>query len=169
MVALRLDPRSERDPDCRLVARMDKSIRVFQSGTSRYIYLDTKPFSPLKAVAWLCSRAPITVLEPRKTVLRNLLNRGDLTLITDSLRQLFAEERFVTLLRAEGITTMPGPIEARLDAGELPFDDDVLSLAVASAYVRNLIAKAGVERYLSRWHQETLEQLRTAVGISSLT
>jgi ParB family transcriptional regulator, chromosome partitioning protein len=43
--------------------------------------------------------------------------RNRLVFIMEALRKLFAEENFVTLLRAEGLDTLPGNIAARIQAG----------------------------------------------------
>jgi ParB family chromosome partitioning protein len=37
--------------------------------------------------------------------------------VTEALRQLFGDENFATLLRAEGLDTLPGNIAARIQAG----------------------------------------------------
>jgi ParB family chromosome partitioning protein len=42
---------------------------------------------------------------------------GRLVFVTEALRKLFADENFVTLLRAEGLGTLPGNLCARLDDG----------------------------------------------------
>jgi ParB family chromosome partitioning protein len=36
---------------------------------------------------------------------------------TEALRKLFGDENFVTLLRAEGLDTLPGNIAERIQAG----------------------------------------------------
>ena len=43
--------------------------------------------------------------------------RNRLVFVTEALRKLFADENFVTLLRAEGLDTLPGNIAARIQAG----------------------------------------------------
>jgi ParB family chromosome partitioning protein len=43
--------------------------------------------------------------------------RNRLVFVTEALRKLFADENFVTLLRVEGIDTLPGTIAARIQAG----------------------------------------------------
>jgi ParB family transcriptional regulator, chromosome partitioning protein len=43
--------------------------------------------------------------------------RNRLVFVTEALRKLFADENFVTLLRAEGLDTLPGTIAARIQVG----------------------------------------------------
>ena len=43
--------------------------------------------------------------------------RNRLVFVTEALRKLFADENFVTLLRVEGIDTLPGTIAARMQVG----------------------------------------------------
>ena len=43
--------------------------------------------------------------------------QGHLVFVTEALRKLFADENFVTLLRAEGLGTLPGNLSARLGKG----------------------------------------------------
>lgn len=43
--------------------------------------------------------------------------RNRLVFVTEALRKLFADENFVTLLRVEGIDTLPGTIAARIQVG----------------------------------------------------
>ena len=43
--------------------------------------------------------------------------RNRLVFVTEALRKLFADENFVTLLRVEGIDTLPGNIAARMQVG----------------------------------------------------
>ena len=44
--------------------------------------------------------------------------RGRLTFVVEALRNLFADEHFITLLRAEGLATLPANIGARLSGGD---------------------------------------------------
>jgi ParB family transcriptional regulator, chromosome partitioning protein len=43
--------------------------------------------------------------------------RNRLVFVTEALRKLFADENFVTLLRVEGLDTLPGTIAARIQVG----------------------------------------------------
>ena len=43
--------------------------------------------------------------------------RNRLVFVTEALRNLFGDENFITLLRAEGLETLPGNIAARIQAG----------------------------------------------------
>jgi ParB family chromosome partitioning protein len=43
--------------------------------------------------------------------------RGRLVFVTEALRKLLADEHFVTLLRAEGLDTLPRPLADRFQAG----------------------------------------------------
>jgi ParB family chromosome partitioning protein len=43
--------------------------------------------------------------------------RNRLVFVTEALRNLFGDESFVTLLRAEGLETLPGNIATRIQAG----------------------------------------------------
>jgi ParB family transcriptional regulator, chromosome partitioning protein len=43
--------------------------------------------------------------------------RNRLVFVTEALRKLFGDENFVTLLRAESLSTLPGNIAARIQAG----------------------------------------------------
>ena len=43
--------------------------------------------------------------------------RNRLIFVTEALRKLFGDENFVTLLRAEGLDTLPGNLAARIQAG----------------------------------------------------
>lgn len=47
------------------------------------------------------------------------VTRGRLTFVVEALRNLLADEHFVTLLRAEGLATIPASIGARLSGADL--------------------------------------------------
>jgi ParB family chromosome partitioning protein len=46
--------------------------------------------------------------------------RGRLVFVTEALRNLLTDEHFVTLLRAEGLDTLPRPLAERLQARGQP-------------------------------------------------
>ena len=43
--------------------------------------------------------------------------RGRLIFVTEAVRKLFSDENFVTLMRAEGLDTLPGNLAARIQVG----------------------------------------------------
>jgi ParB family chromosome partitioning protein len=43
--------------------------------------------------------------------------RGRLIFVTEAIRKLFSDENFVTLMRAEGLDTLPGNLAARIQVG----------------------------------------------------
>jgi len=47
------------------------------------------------------------------------VTKGRLVFITEALRTLFNNEHFVTLLRAEGLETLPGNLGARISGETL--------------------------------------------------
>jgi ParB family chromosome partitioning protein len=57
-------------------------------------------------------------VEKKQLVVRKAeLTRGRLVFVTQALRALFADENFTTLLRAEGLDTLPRNLAERLDTG----------------------------------------------------
>jgi ParB family chromosome partitioning protein len=53
----------------------------------------------------------------RLLIRKAAVTRNRLVFVTEALRNLFGDENFVTLLRAEGLETLPGNIATRIQAG----------------------------------------------------
>lgn len=57
-------------------------------------------------------------VDKKRVIIRNATStRNRLAFVVEALRTLLADEGFVTLLRAEGLLTMPKPLKDRLGAG----------------------------------------------------
>ena len=57
-------------------------------------------------------------VDRKRLLIRKAANtRNRLVFITEALRKLFIDENFVTLLRADGLDTLPGNIAARIQSG----------------------------------------------------
>jgi hypothetical protein len=117
----------------------------------------------------------LRVRKSRKLIKSAASARNLLQLAGGTLRELLSEDHCATMLRAEGMTTLPkllaeqvcqkGDLSAPLqtsnrakgEAGRCV--DDLLHLAIAKAYVSRLTKNIGVVRYLRQNHRVPLKKL----------
>lgn len=53
-------------------------------------------------------------------------------------------------------------------AVEASYGEDVLQLVIATGYIAKLVANPEIERYLSTYHPEFLEEFRAIIAVASL-
>ena len=104
-----------------------------------------------------------------------------LLLLTTAFVQLFEDQHFIALVKAEGVTEVPeqlalrvkeastpatvplqklGSLRHRVKMAEQSYAKDVLTLSISCAYVRRLLSIVSIEQYLNRLHSDTLVSLQ---------
>ena len=103
-----------------------------------------------------------------------------LFLLTTAFGQLFEDQHFVTLVKAEGVTEIPEQLAMRVRKARTPiafqpqklnsfghrvrvaeqsYAKDVMTLSISCAYVQRLLNIASIEQYLTRLHSDILVSL----------